>query len=466
MGTRNDDISLKLAKANMAGFFPDIADSEVDFYTEEASKLFGTDAVIPVPLNSPTTFPSGTALQRATGGRQIVGVDGANSRYFVINSYTLWEFNTPDFAANQTTRGFPAGVTQANMGNAKLLWFKGTYYLSALSAGRGSIWKVSNPDVVDWWSWSAILKQGVVGSTVMGPAFNTDGTYLYWGEYGSPTGGPSLYRSLDGTTWETCFTEPNPTNHIHGVNADPYQPGHVYVTLGDGSQVKHMFSSNYGAPGSWAQLANSGSVTWQAVQISFTPDYVIYAADSNLGGWTAFRWNKRKQRMENLGYDWHRMHAVPGGRGGRKITDLTFTDGSTTMTSATANFTSEDIGAVIRGDSTAIVDNTVIRSVTNATTVVVSAAALANSGTTTATISGDMFYGAAFFGAMDTATNIYYCVANDGSSVGNTPGLFAITPDNRMHLLKVLAKTSNSAELYIASGYGWWGEYKWPLMVV
>lgn len=414
---------------------------------------------------TPNTFPAGTLIERATGGSQIIGIDGPNSRYFVVNSYTLWEFTSPSFAALQKNRGMPSGIGPSNMGNAKIIWFKGTYYLSALSSGRASIWRVidPNPSGGEAWSWSGILKQGVSGSTAMGPAFNTDGEYLYWGEYGSPTGGPSLYRSIDGTTWETCLTVPNPTNHCHGINADPYQPGHVYATLGDSSQLKHMRSTSYGARGTWAELPNTGSVTWQAVQISFTKDYVYYGSDSNLAGWTAFRWDKANSRMESLSHDWHYMRAVPGGRSGRFIADLAFTDGSTTMTSNTANFTAADVGAVIRGAHTAIVDNTVIRTVVNATTVTVCAAALADSGTTTATISGDMFYGAAFYGAIDPATNIYYCVANDGSAVGNTPGLFAITPDGRLHLLKVLP-AKFEGDLHIANGYGWYGQFKWPLL--
>lgn len=415
--------------------------------------------------NSPNTFPAGTLIERATAGRQIIGIDGANSRYFVINSYTLWEFTSPSFAALQKNRGMPEGVTQSNMGNAKIVWFRGTYYLSALSSGRASLWRVTDPNPTngEGWSWSGILKQGVSGATVMGPAFNSDGEYLYWGEYGSPTGGPTLYRSIDGRTWEPCLTVPNPTNHCHGINADPFQPGHIYATFGDASQLKHMRSENYGAPGTWSELPNTSSVTWQAVQISFTKDHVYYGSDSNLAGWTAFRWDKANSRMESLSHDWHYMRAVPGGRAGRFIADLTFTSGSTTMTSDTADFTSADIGAVIRGAHTAIVDNTVINSVVDASTVTVSAAALADSGTTTATITGDMFYGAAFYGAIDPATEIYYCVANDGSAVGNTPALFAITPDGRLHLLKVLpAKVEG--DLYIANGYGWYGQFKWPLL--
>lgn len=46
MGTRNDDISLKLAKAVKAGFLPDVRDDEVDILQKEAKNLFGGDITI------------------------------------------------------------------------------------------------------------------------------------------------------------------------------------------------------------------------------------------------------------------------------------------------------------------------------------------------------------------------------------------------------------------------------------
>jgi hypothetical protein len=43
VGTRNDDISLILAKAKKQGFLPDVSDSEVSILRVEAKKLFGSD---------------------------------------------------------------------------------------------------------------------------------------------------------------------------------------------------------------------------------------------------------------------------------------------------------------------------------------------------------------------------------------------------------------------------------------
>lgn len=49
MGTRNDDISLILAKAKKQGFLPDVYDSEVGILSAEADKLFGDDSAIGTP---------------------------------------------------------------------------------------------------------------------------------------------------------------------------------------------------------------------------------------------------------------------------------------------------------------------------------------------------------------------------------------------------------------------------------
>jgi hypothetical protein len=71
VGTRNDDISLILAKAKKQGFLPDVSDSEVAILSTEAQNLFGSDNVIPSPPSlvhydifdradgSPGTAPSG-----------------------------------------------------------------------------------------------------------------------------------------------------------------------------------------------------------------------------------------------------------------------------------------------------------------------------------------------------------------------------------------------------------------------
>jgi hypothetical protein len=51
VGTRNDDISLILAKAKKQGFLPDVSDSEVDILLQEAKNIFGNDSGFGASVN-------------------------------------------------------------------------------------------------------------------------------------------------------------------------------------------------------------------------------------------------------------------------------------------------------------------------------------------------------------------------------------------------------------------------------
>jgi lysophospholipase L1-like esterase len=72
VGTRNDDISLILAKAKKQGFLPDVKDEEVDILRAEASSLFNDDVVlmrrkIAVPIATNTWTATNTPLQTNNG---------------------------------------------------------------------------------------------------------------------------------------------------------------------------------------------------------------------------------------------------------------------------------------------------------------------------------------------------------------------------------------------------------------
>ncbi len=68
----------------------------------------------------------------------------------------------------------------------------------------------------------------------------------------------------------------------------------------------------------------------------------------------------------------------------RSVADATTTSGSTTVTSASANFTASDVGSSVAGVN--IASGTSIQSVTNSTTAVMSAAATATGSNTTITV--------------------------------------------------------------------------------
>jgi len=71
VGTRNDDISLKLAKAVKQGFLPDVADSEVGILEKEAALLFRNDRARTLKGAESVLFqPSATSLLKWRATRQ------------------------------------------------------------------------------------------------------------------------------------------------------------------------------------------------------------------------------------------------------------------------------------------------------------------------------------------------------------------------------------------------------------
>lgn len=85
-----------------------------------------------------------------------------------------------------------------------------------------------------------------------------------------------------------------------------------------------------------------------------------------------------------IGFNYGNWQVVPAASMGRTVADGATTSASTTVTSATAAFVSNDVGAVIATPN--LPPNTTIVSITNGTTVVVSAAATATSSSQAMTI--------------------------------------------------------------------------------
>jgi hypothetical protein len=133
------------------------------------------------------------------------------------------------------------------------------------------------------WTWSAALFTQAEGSTAFVTTLMHDANYIYLCEYGDPVGGPSLYRSADGVTWTTIYTETTQAikqRHMHSAAPDPFTPGHVWMTLEDANADREiMRSKDYGA--TWSVVEPRSE--WQAVQISFTRDHVWFAGDSDRG---------------------------------------------------------------------------------------------------------------------------------------------------------------------------------------
>ncbi len=69
-------------------------------------------------------------------------------------------------------------------------------------------------------AWTRVLA-GVAGSSANTRCvLDGNDNYLHIGEYGDPLGGPHLYRSSDGVSWEGTFANPL-WRHIHAVHVRP-----------------------------------------------------------------------------------------------------------------------------------------------------------------------------------------------------------------------------------------------------
>jgi len=172
-------------------------------------------------------------------------------------------------------------------GIVKMLRFKASVYLLAKDSVSNITGVYRSPPIVgagDFaWEATPVKQLASAGATGFYTVLNADADYLYLAEYGDPTGGPSAWRSADGTTWEQIYTEVGqgtPQRHIHAITPDPYNAGHLWMTMGDANAPREIMRSvDYG--NTWTLVtANS---RYQGVQISFTRSYVYIAGDSQQG---------------------------------------------------------------------------------------------------------------------------------------------------------------------------------------
>ncbi|MEN6539434.1 MAG: hypothetical protein ABFC67_07485 [Mizugakiibacter sp.] len=179
-------------------------------------------------------------------------------------------------------KGFPANVTYANV--SKMLRFNGKIYMLALDGSDSlrKIWRCDPATGNTAFTWSGPLLAFAANATSLFTGFAADGNYIYACEYTQQASfTPKVYRSADGVTWETIIDESvaGVVRHFHCIAPDPYNPGHVWLTCGDGIAKTVQRSTDYGT--TWDVVIASS--VWQAVEISFTQDHVYFAGDSQYG---------------------------------------------------------------------------------------------------------------------------------------------------------------------------------------
>jgi hypothetical protein len=250
--------------------------------------------------------PFFTCLDSASN-REICGVDA-------IDNITFWKsglylYQSSNFGETLTAnKGFPTNVTTGST-LKKIVRFKGNLYCIAQDSSDSlyKIWKAAPATGDTAFNWGSPVHTLKTGATAYPTALNCDGSYIYCAEYGDPVPDASIYRSVDGTTWETVHTRPDADRHFHSVTPDPFAPGHVYAACGDGVANPIIRSVDYGA--TWETVVASNQ--WQGVQISFTETHVYLGADNSSG--TLYVIDKSDLSIKHGAKNYHANISVPGG---------------------------------------------------------------------------------------------------------------------------------------------------------
>jgi hypothetical protein len=270
---------------------------------QPASKRLVTEATIQDPASpsggflnstfgrrfmSPTVRPLTVTRITSPANIAVMGVDPSNPGRVFGSNRSFGPYSLSNDNGTTWTNGATTAPGTTNTSVQKFVTFGAYVYVMATdsTSGQVGIYRSTNVSAPASWSWSAALVQTPVGIEGKSTVFNAGSQYLFLGEYESDgvdiaaLGGPQLLRSADGVTWETVWGRDATVKHIHGVYEDPYNPGHIYMTLGDNSTPHSVLrSTSHGAAGTWVPIITGGDNNWQSVQISFSPDWVWLASD-------------------------------------------------------------------------------------------------------------------------------------------------------------------------------------------
>lgn len=413
----------------------------------------------------PTLPNKATAYTTHTQG-QVIGND--DGRLFFVSSSgpSLYE-SADDGVSFTSNRTLPAGLTSWDYAR-KVVAFEGSLYLMGVSSSLITVWRTSPNYAAPaaTYTWTQVHQCSTGANNAIGPTFSTDGDYLYLGEYGDPTGGPSIWRSPDGTTWSNVEGPLASNRHIHAVTPDPFNPGHVWATLGDGGTKLVMRSTDYGE--TWETIVGNELGTWpQAVQLSFSEEYVWFAADQiDVSVWVMDR-TEQVPRIASSNY--HGDYPVPGAvdrPGGSRFTDGVFTAASKTMTSATATFVAGDVGRIVSSNRLPS-KNVYIASVQSGTSVTLSDNAVLSGTSQAFFLGGQRFADVLMAGLVDPDTGIYYGHAHSATNNEDAwqAGVFVMHgPGRRLELYSRLQAINGVPpyEMFLTDDYVWVGRWRVP----
>lgn len=376
---------------------------------------------------------------------------------------------------------------------------------------RSTIWKIDNYVAASitpglYWEWNPVI-QGKYGVDDFIPtALNVDERYIYYGEYGSDVsggqtglaGGPGVYRSANGTDWEQIFGPVAPItawcinsgtyvatytstggvrNHCHAVYPDPFAPGHIYISCGDGGvALTNMYrlgvSYDYGK--TWSIIETDSK--FQNVQLSADANNIWATSDNWLSN--VFILERGSSTLRTATYQYVDQLACPFAAprfpGPSVLTDVTTTSGSATITSASAQFDNGDVWRPVSSPNLPP-GQTYIESVTNSTTAILTRQMRSNGGGDTLMYIGNTRWAwpggtGGFYGIVDPVTGIFYLgVQDSGSRTKNSliGGIFALDPISRTwSLIGALPHSQGLPlqEIFIHNGWVFLANARFPLI--
>lgn len=280
MGTRNDDISLKIAKAVVSGFLPDVNDNEIDYLSRVATSLFGLDGGLRAIL-SPS--PQMATFIRAVEAKQSAAMsffgdstgdsDGsvatedklpARAARKIAEKYSSTHhtlFKSMDNAAVkwkpwQTLNNHPLGRRHVITTTQGLRWVPPVH---ADAANNTNIYALGG--LIDPETWTPVATQCIItrGRKEVATVMSNE---LVAGLRLKPTGSLGFMRSVNGTSWAT---EQVSTVPVPGVVGTPlWVCGVCTIDPGVSGDIKFYTSTN-GVD--WTQLGTTITIStpWAAI---------------------------------------------------------------------------------------------------------------------------------------------------------------------------------------------------------
>jgi hypothetical protein len=410
-------------------------------------------------------YPSASGVfihpSRLAAVRTAVGVCSDDGSVFLAESSNGIR-RTLDYGVHLYALGTPAQSASTAALSQVYQWNGYLYaiFTDSTDGNKNKLFRAAQVAYGGTYTWSGPLLTLTAGSLGYGYTITGTATALLVAEYGDPTGGPTLWRSTDGTTFTAALTLPG-ARHIHCVAADPYNPGQVWLSFGDNVDNCYQVSTDHGA--TWTQLPFDR--TWQGTQLSFTPDWIYVAPDPGVDTSSLYLID-RKSRTIRVGTSGH--HQDLRLRNPGVYTRGVTTSGSATFTDADGPFATNDVGRHITGAG--IPNGATITAYASKTSVTLSANATASATITYQIDRQERPLVTAFHGAVDPATGIYYGVTNsDSGSVGVGNGravLFMVPyPGGPVVGLGDLS-TASGPGVFIdsISGFVWYGDNYRPLI--